>query len=110
MKTLDFLTIGENIRERRKYLGIKQEDVANALDVNPSHISNIECGRSNPSLTALVEIANFLSCSVDYFIYHEYTYIKDEEKSSSLDQQILEKLKYCDISKKEKIIKIIDII
>ena len=68
MTDLDFKTIGLKIKERRQELGITQEQIANSLDVNPSHVSNIECGRANPSLTALVRIANVLECSVDYFI------------------------------------------
>ena len=71
MTDLDFKAIGLNIKERRQQLGITQEHIANVLEVNPSHISNIECGRTNPSLTALVKIANILECSVDYFISGE---------------------------------------
>ena len=62
MNDLDFKAIGLKIKERRKSLGITQESIANALDVNPSHISNIECGRANPSLTTLIKIANLLQC------------------------------------------------
>ena len=60
MADLDFKVIGLKIKQRRQELGITQEYIANALDVNPSHISNIECGRANPSLTALIKIANIL--------------------------------------------------
>ncbi len=91
-------------------LGITQEFIANQLDVNPSHISNIECGRANPSLTALIKIANTLNCSVDYFISGEYTFERNESQTKSLDDTILDKLQYCDIDKKEKIIKIIDLL
>ena len=71
MKDLDFKAIGLKIKERRQAVGITQEYISNVLEVNPSHISNIECGRANPSLTALVKIANILECSVDYFISGE---------------------------------------
>ena len=107
---LDFKAIGLKIKERRKSLGITQESIANALDVNPSHISNIECGRANPSLTTLIKIANLLQCSVDYFISAEYTYKHDPEKEKSLDEEIMNKLKYCNIDKKNKVLKIIDLL
>jgi transcriptional regulator with XRE-family HTH domain len=110
MQDLDFGTIGANIRRRRKELGITQEFIANGLDVNPSHISNIECGRANPSLTALVKIANLLHCSVDCFISEEYTYRIDKAKKPSVDDQIMEKLKYCEVEKKERILKMIDLL
>lgn len=110
MEDLDFKTIGANIRKRRKALGITQEFVANGLDVNPSHISNIECGRANPSLTALVRIANILQCSVDCFIGKEYMYKIDKDKEKTLDDKIMDKLKYCDTDKKNKILKMIDLL
>ena len=109
MTDLDFKTIGTNIKNRRRELGITQEHIANELDVNPSHISNIECGRANPSLTALVKIANILQCSVDRFIHEEYTFECISEKELTLDDEIMLKLKYCDSDKKERILKMIDL-
>lgn len=110
MAILNFKIIGQKIKERRQYLGITQESVANQLDVNPSHISNIECGRANPSLTALVMIANILECSVDYFIGGEYTFNRDAKQETTLDDKIMDKIKYCDSETKSKILKLIDIL
>lgn len=110
MTDLDFKAIGLKIRERRQAVGITQEAIANKLDVNPSHISNIECGRANPSLTALVKIANILQCSVDYFISGEYTYMINKDEEKNLDIQIMEKLRYCDTNKKIKVLKMIDLL
>lgn len=110
MSELDFKAIGLKIKERRLSLGITQETIANHLDVNPSHISNIERGRTNPSLSALVKIANFLECSVDYFIGSEYSFLSDKDGEKSLDDEILEKLKYFDAEKKNKVIKMIDLL
>lgn len=110
MTDLDFKAIGLKIKERRQSQGITQEMVANHLDVNPSHISNIECGRANPSLTALIKIANFLHCSVDYFISGEYTFTADKEKEKTLDDKIMDKLKYCDSDTKNKVLKMIDLL
>lgn len=110
MTDLNFKIIGQKIRERRQSLGITQEFIANRLDVNPSHISNIECGRANPSLTALVKIANILQCSVDYFIHEEYTFSIHRQEDMTLDNQIIDKLKYCDANKKDKLLKIMDLL
>ena len=110
MTELNFKAIGLKIKERRQSLGITQEHIANVLDVNPSHISNIECGRANPSLTALVKIANILQCSVDFFISGEYTYNIDKDKAKTLDDKIMDKLKYCDADKKNKVLKMIDLL
>lgn len=110
MADLDFKAIGLKIKERRQQLGITQEHIANVLEVNTSRISNIECGRANPSLTALVKIANILECSVDYFISGEYTYKINKDKEKTLDDKIMDKLKYCDTDKKTKILKMIDLL
>ena len=110
MTDLDFREIGLKIKERRQIQGITQEYIANILDVNPSHISNIECGRANPSLTALVKIANILQCSVDYFISGEYTFDVDKDREMTLDAQIMEKLKYFDYDKKCRVLKMIDLL
>lgn len=110
MTDLDFKAIGLKIKERRLSQGITQEYIANQLDVNPSHISNIECGRANPSLTALVKIANILQCSVDYFIGGEYTYVVDHAKEKALDDEIMDKIKYCNADKKSRILKMIDLL
>ena len=109
MTDLDFKAIGIKIKERRQSLGITQEFIANRLDVNPSHISNIECGHANPSLTALVKIANILQCSVDYFISAEYTFDTGTKAEKNLDSKILERLKYCSASDKDKLLKFIDL-
>ena len=110
MTDLDFVKIGSKIKERRISLKMTQDFIANKLDVNPSHISNIECGRANPSLTALVKIANILECSVDFFISSEYQYKSTETDTETLDDKILAKLKYCNTDKKQKVLQIIDII
>ena len=110
MKELDYISIGRKIRTRRKELGVTQEYIANCLDINPSHISNIECGRTNPSLTALINIANVLQCSVDYFINGEYTFENRKNNSVELDNEITKTLQYSDKKKKEKILKMIHLI
>lgn len=110
MADLDFRQIGLKIKERRQNQGLTQEFIANKLDVNPSHISNIEGGRAHPSLTALVKIANILECSVDYFIGGEYTYKIDRDRTLTLDDKIMNKLKYCDMDKKNRVLKMIDLL
>lgn len=110
MADLDFKQIGLKIKEQRQNQGLTQEFIANKLDVNPSHISNIEGGRAHPSLSALVKIANILECSVDFFISGEYIYKIDKGQTMTLDSQIMDKLKYCDIDKKRRILQMIDLL
>lgn len=106
MKRLDYRVIGENIRNRRKALGVTQEQIAEYLDVNPSHISNIETGRAHPSLVALVNIANCLCCSIDVFISGEYSFVKEQ----GIEDKIISKLNLSDRATKEKILQIVNIL
>ncbi len=109
-KFLDLKIIGSKIKERRKYMGITQEQIADYVGVNASHLSNLECGRVTPSLTILLKIANYLQCSIDVFIDHQYTFEPTENTDKTLDDRIVTKLKYFDVEKKEKILKMMDII
>ena len=110
MSEMDFKTMGQKIKERRLAQGITQEIVANHLNVNPSHISNIECGRAHASLSSLIKIANVLECSVYYFIEAEYTYDPLSNKEKTIDALILDKLRYYDDDKKYRILKMIDLL
>ena len=110
MKDLNYITIGTKIKERRKAVGRTQEFLANALDVNASHICNIEAGRSSPSLTALINIANALECSVDYFIDAEYYYQLEHAEKDNIDKQIMRHLQYCDYDTKYKIYEIMKVL
>ncbi len=87
-------------------MDITQEQIAEYLDVNPSHISNIETGRAHPSLVALVNIANCLRCSIDVFIDGEYSFNKD----LGIEEMIISKLNLSDNDTKEKIFQIISIL
>ncbi len=112
---LNFVVIGKQIKNRRRAMGVTQEQLANYLDVNPSHISNIETGRARPSLVALINIAIYLKCSVDTFISSEYgfdldTSHKNKRAKTVLETQLERKLKSCDEKTLEKILKIVDII
>lgn len=105
MKELDFVLIGEKIREIRIGKGITQETLANQVSVNVSHISNIENNRVKVSLTALVGICNALNTTVDYILSHEY-----KNSITALDNELLKEFQSCDNETKEKILKIIHIL
>ena len=61
MDTLNFEQIGEKLKKIRLSKNLTQEYIANAADVNTSHISNIENNRVKVSLSVLVQICNALA-------------------------------------------------
>ena len=102
MKEINYKAISNKIRRKRVSMGLTQEYLATAADVNVSHISNIENCHSKVSLNTLVYICKAMNTTLDYVVSEEYS--SDNE---SLDQQIILELKKCDTVLKEKILKII---
>ncbi len=60
------------LEELRKQRGIKQEDLASALEVSRQTIGSLEKGRYNPSILLAFKIAGYFDMSIeDIFIYEE---------------------------------------
>lgn len=60
------------LEELRKQRGIKQEELANALEVSRQTISSLENGRYNPSIQLAFKIAKYFNMSIEeIFIYEE---------------------------------------
>ncbi len=53
--------IGSRIRHRRDQVHISQEELADAAEMTPTYLSQIENGKRNPSLEALFRIATALA-------------------------------------------------
>ena len=59
----------EDIRKER---GIKQEELAAALEVSRQTIGSLENGRYNPSIILAFKLARYFNMSIeDIFIYEE---------------------------------------
>ncbi|MEE1442766.1 MAG: helix-turn-helix transcriptional regulator [Blautia sp.] len=102
MNNLNFERIGEKLRTIRLSKNLTQEYIANAVDINTSHISNIENNRVKVSLSTLVQICNALDTTVDYVLSEEYN-----DSSSAIEQEILHELHACSNETKEQILKIV---
>ena len=60
------------LEEIRKQRGIRQEDLAAALEVTRQTIGSIENGRYNPSIVLAFKIAKFFEMSIEeMFLYEE---------------------------------------
>lgn len=62
---LDFKAIGQRIKIARIRKKLTQDTVSELINITPSHMSNIETGKSSVSLATLISIANVLGVSVD---------------------------------------------
>ena len=60
------------LEELRRQRGIKQEELASALEVSRQTIGSLENGRYNPSILLAFKIARYFGLSIeDIFIYED---------------------------------------
>ncbi|RAV21536.1 helix-turn-helix transcriptional regulator [Paenibacillus contaminans] len=64
--------MNNRLEEIRKKHGIKQEELAAALEVSRQTIGSLENGRYNPSILLAFKIARFFGMTIEeIFIYEE---------------------------------------
>lgn len=56
--------LGKNLKRIRTAKGISQGDIARSLEVNRGFISNIENGKTNPTLATITRLAKAVGVSV----------------------------------------------
>lgn len=66
---IDYKAIGQRIRAIRKSKNMTQETLAEAANLAPNHISNIETGSTKLSLPAILQIALILDTDVNSLLY-----------------------------------------
>lgn len=101
--TIDYKKLGMRVKEARISRNLTQENLAQMVDCNPAHISNVENAHTKVSLIALLAIANALDTTIDYLLADQY-----EKSENALDNAILKALEKFDNEKKERILKMLD--
>jgi putative transcriptional regulator len=72
-------SVKNRLEEIRKQRGIKQEDLAAALEVSRQTIGSLENGRYNPSILLAFKLSRFFQIPIEkLFIYEE-----DKENETS---------------------------
>lgn len=74
--TVNYEDVGNKIRERRNFLKVTQENLANDINVSASFIFDIENGRRKMSLETMIKISIALKTSLDYFVLDNVKDIK----------------------------------
>jgi transcriptional regulator with XRE-family HTH domain len=62
------MTIGRHVREARKAVGLKQQELADEVGVTSQHISRIELGQAAPSVETLLRLGQRLGVTTDYLL------------------------------------------
>lgn len=65
---IDYKEVGRRMAKRRKELSLKQYEVCELVNVNYKYISNLETGRSIPSLEVIMNICEALQTTPDYLL------------------------------------------
>lgn len=105
LQEINYAKLGLKIKEMRTSKGFTQDTLAEMVSCNTSHISNIENNHTKVSLNVLLAIANSLNTSIDYLLSDQY-----ENSSLALDNEILRAIKDFPTEKKEKLLKMIEIL
>lgn len=62
---MDMIALGSKIKEARERAHLTQEELAEMVDISPTHMSVIERGVKTPKLDTFVRIVNALNLSSD---------------------------------------------
>ncbi|CAN1487164.1 HipB Predicted transcriptional regulators [Spirosomataceae bacterium] len=98
---------GENLKNLRKYHKITLEDLADAINVSKSAISDYENEKFSPSLNICRKIADYFKTSIDILEFSEILEKSELNKPilnnlESLPKQISEAKEYAEVLEKQK--------
>ena len=85
---VQYKSIGKRIKLRRKELNIKQNELAEKLNISNNHLSSVENGREKPSLELLLNICELLNVTPDYLLLGNM-------HTNDISQDILTGLRLC---------------
>lgn len=103
MRDEEFDNLGSQIKELRIKMKLTQAEVANALNVTPGYISNVENNRTAMSLRILMYYARLMNISLDSLIGR----VEPEYKTTALDNELLQLISGMDDKSKAKLIQTI---
>lgn len=85
---IDYKEIGKRMAARRKELGLKQYQLCEMIDVNYKYVSNLETGRSAPSLEVIMRLCEALNVTPDYLLLGADIdgALKDKEITDKVDK------------------------
>lgn len=69
VNNIDYNSLGEKIKSKRRAAGYTQEKLAEICDISTGFLGHIESGTRAPSLETLYNIACALHSGIDYFLF-----------------------------------------
>ena len=102
LQKVDYNKLGFRVKELRMKAGLTQDNLAEMVGCNTSHISNIENNHTKASLNVLITIANALNTTVDNLLSNQYL-----REHSTIDHEILYQVSQLSADKKDQLLRII---
>ena len=65
---MNFAPIGKNIRKYREKKGMRQEDLAEKVELSLNYMGSLERGEKTPALSTFIDIVNALGVSADMLL------------------------------------------
>lgn len=96
--------IGQRMKDKRKRLGLTQEQMAEKLNVSLKHYGGVERGIAGLSVENLIEVSEILGINLDYLIKGE------ENHNDLMPSRIKEIYLNCPKDKRQHIIELLEVI
>lgn len=102
---MNYESLGGKIKELRISMDLTQAQVAEALNVTPGYISNVENNRTAMSLRILIYYAKLMNITLDSLVGR----IEPEYENTALDNELIGLIKHMSDENKLKLINTIKI-
>ncbi len=74
----------QKLKELRKSANLKQQEVAEILNLDASSISKYETGKATPSPDILLKIANYFHVTTDYLLNNDMQLDKEQQNINDI--------------------------
>ena len=102
---MNYESLGGKIKELRINMDLTQAQVAEALNVTPGYISNVENNRTAMSLRILIYYAKLMNITLDSLVGR----VEPEYENTALDNELIGLIKHMSDENKLKLINTIKI-
>lgn len=102
---MNYESLGGKINELRISMDLTQAQVAEALNVTPGYISNVENNRTAMSLRILIYYAKLMNITLDSLVGR----VEPEYENTALDNELIELIRNMSDENKLKLINTIKI-
>lgn len=83
--TIHMASFGQHLKQLRKVKGISQGQLAELMELDPSHVSRYERDQTQPSISVAIKFAKVLGVSLNELAYgSEEQFIQDSIEDSEL--------------------------